>query len=183
MEKIDFEIDDFLNYCDYKGLAVKTKVSYEQTLRLFVMYLKNDYEITKSEQVRESHIKEYVSNVKERGKYTVVSRLETKKQNVPEHREDFGKKVSLVTVNNYIRNIRVYFNYLYDNRLIKVNPVSKIKTMRLPRKVVGYIEDVDFNRLLKSFDLSKFHEYRDYVITQLIFDTRYALHRVPIDKR
>ena len=26
-------------------------------------------------------------------------------------------------------------------------------------------------RLLKCFDLSKFHEYRDYVITQLIFDT------------
>lgn len=27
------------------------------------------------------------------------------------------------------------------------------------------------NKLLKSFDLSKFHEYRDYVIAQLIFDT------------
>lgn len=31
--------------------------------------------------------------------------------------------------------------------------------------------DNDFNRLLKCFDLSKFHEYRDYVITELIFDT------------
>lgn len=31
--------------------------------------------------------------------------------------------------------------------------------------------DKDFNNLLKCFDLSKFHEYRDYVITQLIFDT------------
>lgn len=36
---------------------------------------------------------------------------------------------------------------------------------------MGYIKDMDFNRLLKSFDLSRFHEYRDYVVTQLIFDT------------
>lgn len=56
MEKIDLEIDDFINYCDYKGLA----------------------------------------------------------------------KVSLITINNYIRNMRVYFNYMYENRLIKTNPVAHI---------------------------------------------------------
>ena len=67
--------------------------------------------------------------------------------------------------------MRFYFNYMYENRLIKTNPVNKIKTMRIPRKVKDYLEDEMFTRLLKCFDLSKFHEYRDYVITQLIFDT------------
>ena len=81
------------------------------------------------------------------------------------------KKVSLATVNNYTRNLRVYFNYMYENRLIKVNPMKKIKPTRTPRKVVGYLNDTEFSRLLKCFDLSKFHEYRDYVVTQLIFDT------------
>ena len=37
--------------------------------------------------------------------------------------------------------------------------------------VVGFIKNDEFNRLLRIFDLSKFHEYRDYIITQLIFDT------------
>ena len=32
MEKIDLEIDDFINYCSYKGLAPKTYASYEQSL-------------------------------------------------------------------------------------------------------------------------------------------------------
>ena len=32
MEKIDLEIDDFINYCDYKGLSKKTYRSYEQSL-------------------------------------------------------------------------------------------------------------------------------------------------------
>lgn len=79
--------------------------------------------------------------------------------------------MSLATVNNYTRNLRVYFNYMYENRLIKLNPMKNIKAIKTPRKVVGYMADKDFNNLLKCFDLSKFHEYRDYVITQLIFDT------------
>lgn len=171
MEKIDIEIDDFVNYCDYKGLSKKTYGSYEQTLRLMTSYLKEKFEITKTEQIKEKHIKDYIENLKERGKYTVVYNEESKKINNPQNRGDFGKKVSLITINNYIRNIRVYFNYMYDNRLIKINPVNKIKTMKTPRKVKDYLEDEMFNRLLKCFDLSKFHEYRDYIITQLIFDT------------
>ena len=171
MEKIDIEIDDFINYCQYKGLSQKTYASYEQTLKLLQIYLKEKFEITKTEQIKEKHLKDYIANLKERGKYTVVYNEASKKTNNPQHRGDFGKKVSLITINNYIRNMRVYFNYMYNNRMIKSNPVEKIKTMKVPRKVVGYIEDEYINRLFKCFDLSKFHEYRDYVITELIFDT------------
>lgn len=171
MDRIDIEIDDFINYCDYKGLSKKTYGSYEQTLRLLKIYLKEKFKIDKTEQVKEKHIKDYISNLKERGKYTVVYNEESKKINNPQNRGDFGKKVSLVTVNNYIRNMRVYFNYMYENRMIKVNPIKNIKIIKTPRKVKDYLEDDMFNRLLKCFDLSKFHEYRDYVATQLIFDT------------
>lgn len=37
--------------------------------------------------------------------------------------------MSIATVNNYTRNIRVYFNYMYENRLIKINPVQKVKVI------------------------------------------------------
>ena len=79
--------------------------------------------------------------------------------------------MSVATVNNYTRNIRVYFNYMYDNRLLKVNPVRKIKPVKTPRKVKDYLDDNQINALFKAFDLSRFHEYRDYVISQLLFDT------------
>lgn len=171
MEKIDLEVDDFINYCNYKNLSTKTIGSYEQALRLLVRYLQDNCNITRTEQVKEKNITDYISNVKERGKYTVIANENTRKTNNPQNRQDFGKKVSLATVNNYTRNIRVYFNYMYENRLIKVNPMQKIKPIRIPRKAKGYLNDKDFNNLLKCFDLSKFHEYRDYVITQLVFDT------------
>lgn len=135
------------------------------------LYLKDECNITNTGDVKEQTIKDYLTNIKERGKYTVVADDNSKKFNNPQNRQDFGKKVSLATVNNYTRNLRVYFNYMYDNRLIKLNPMKNIKTIKTPRKVVGYMADKDFNNLLECFDLSKFHEDRDYVITQLIFDT------------
>lgn len=177
MERIDFEIDDFMNNCDYKNLSRKTMKSYEQSLRLFVKYLndRNEEEkrspITKTEQIKEKDIKDYITNTKERGKYTVLIDESTRKTNNPTNRGDFGKKVSIATINNYTRNLRVYFNYMYDNRLIKVNPMQRIKPSKTPHKAKDFIKDADFNNLLKCFDLSRFHEYRDYVITELLFDT------------
>lgn len=171
MEKMDLEIDDFMNYCEYRNLSKKTLLSYEQTLRLFSRYLIDTYKINRSEQVTQQIILNYINDTKERGKYTVVANENTKKTNNPQNRGDYGKKVSIVTLNNYIRNLKVYFNYMYENRIIKKNPTQKIKLIHVPRKAKGYMNDIEVNNLLKCFDLSRFHEYRDCVITELLFDT------------
>lgn len=171
MEKIDYDVDEFIDYCTSKNLSIKTISSYEQTLRLLIKYLKDKYEIKSAEDTKELHIREYVKYLQERGKYTVVSNQNSKIINFPENREDYGKKIENTTINNYIRNIKVFYNYLYDNRYITNNPVKRIKEIKCGRKVVGFIDDSNFNRLLKNFDLSKFHEYRDYIVAQLIFDT------------
>ena len=171
MEKMDLEIDDFMNYCEYRNLSKKTLLSYEQTLRLFSRYLIDTYKINRSEQVTQQIILNYINDTKERGKYTVVANENTKKTNNLQNRGDYGKKVSIVTLNNYIRNLKVYFNYMYENRIIKKNPTQKIKLIHVPRKAKGYMNDIEVNNLLKCFDLSRFHEYRDCVITELLFDT------------
>lgn len=168
---MDLEIDDFMNYCEYRNLSKKTLLSYEQSLRLFSRYLMDTYKINRSEQVTQQIILNYINDTKERGKYTVVANENTKKTNNPQNRGDYGKKVSIVTLNNYIRNLKVYFNYMYENRIIKKNPTQKIKLIHVPRKAKGYMNDIEVNNLLKCFDLSRFHEYRDCVITELLFDT------------
>ena len=171
MEKMDLEIDDFMNYCEYRNLSKKTLLSYEQTLRLFSRYLIDTYKINSSEHLTQQIILNYINDNKERVKYTVVANENTKKTNNPQNRGDYGKKVSIVTLNNYIRNLKVYFNYMYENRIIKKNPTQKIKLIHVPRKAKGYMNDIEVNNLLKCFDLSRFHEYRDCVITELLFDT------------
>ncbi|MCI8760759.1 MAG: site-specific integrase [Clostridia bacterium] len=72
MEKIDMEVDDFFSYCDYKGLATKTIRSYDQTLKLFLQYLKDECNIKNSNQVMESHIKNYIANVNNFKNYTRI---------------------------------------------------------------------------------------------------------------
>lgn len=170
-EQIDYDVDEFMDYCTSKNLATKTIGSYEQTLRLLVQYLKDKYKVKSAGDTKELHIREYIKYLQERGKYTVVSNQNSKIINFPENREDYGKKISITTINNYIRNIKVFYNYLYENRYIMTNPVERIKEIKCARKVVGFIDDINFNKLLRVFDLSKFHEYRDYIVAQLIFDT------------
>ena len=69
-EKIDFEVDDFLNNCDYKGLAKKTIRSYDQILKLLTRYLQDEHSIIKTKQVKEQHIIDYIKSIKEREKHT-----------------------------------------------------------------------------------------------------------------
>lgn len=90
IEKIDYEVVYFMNYCDYKGLSLNSRKSYEQTLRLFILYLKDECNITNTGDVKEQTIREYLINIKERGKYTVAVDVNSKKFNNPQYRQDFG---------------------------------------------------------------------------------------------
>lgn len=165
-----------MEYCNLKGLATKTMSSYEATLRLFAKYLLEEFRITTLKEIKEEHISEYLKFTKKRGKHSYVTEDKTVLINNPAGRRDFGKPVSDVTINNYIRNIKVFFNWLYEQRIIKVNPVDKIGFIKVKRKSKEDITNNAFKALIKALDITKYHEYRDYVVIQLIMDT-------DIDKR
>ncbi len=164
-------LDEFLTYCDYKALSMKTIQSYEQTIRLYFMYLENEQDIRQVNAIKEKHIKAYIEYLQTRGKYTVVLNEASISANYPHNRPDFNNGMSNTTINNYLRNIKVFFNFLYENDYIKANPCKRIKYLKQERKPLYYITDNEFNTILNSMDISKFPEYRDYVIIQLLLDT------------
>ncbi len=166
-----FQIEDYLVYCRTKGLSVKTIKSYEQTLRMFAKYCEDTHKITDIKKVNEKIVVEYLSYVKNRGKYTVVTDEYTKNINKPHNRTDLGKRVSTSTVNNYLRNIRAFLTYCVEFQLVKKNCAMKIKEEHNPRRAKDFITDTQFKMLLRVFDLSKYVEYRDYIITNLLMDT------------
>ncbi len=45
-KEIGYYIQDFIDYCTYKDLSVKTIKSYYQTLTLFAKYLEEEKDIT-----------------------------------------------------------------------------------------------------------------------------------------
>lgn len=169
--KINYQIDDFMEHCVEKGLSKKTMSSYEQTLILFAGYLKNEHGVNDAGKVTQDMIREYIEYVRKRGKYTVAGNEFSKDINHPDRRRDYGKKVSDVTINNYLRNIKVFFSYLEEYRIIRRNPAKKVKHIKVARKPLQFLKDADFKNLLSCIDISRFPEYRDYVIINTLFDT------------
>jgi integrase/recombinase XerD len=85
MTDIEFQLDNFMLYCSSKNLSRKTLGSYEQTLKLFVAYMKNEYQIEDVKKVQSGHIRHYIKYLRVRGKFTVVNREKSKqtKKNYP----------------------------------------------------------------------------------------------------
>ena len=101
----------FLDACEMKGLSTKTIGSYEQTLRLFMQHLDKNG-IADTEDVTHLVIQGYIKEIRTRGKYAITANSENR--NYPENRTDYGSAVSDVTINNYLRNMKVFFNWCVE---------------------------------------------------------------------
>lgn len=164
-------IENFMDYCKLKNLSRKTMNSYEASLLLFSKFLEEELNIREINSIKTSTINEYIKFTKERGKYSFVADSNSVNKNNPANRMDLGKEISDTTINNYIRNLKVFFNWCYAEKIIKTNITKDVKFLKTKRKPKEDITDEDFIRLIKNINTTKFHEYRDYVIIQLIMDT------------
>lgn len=153
---LERDVELFIEHCELKGLSQKTIGSYEQTMRLFIRF-SNEQGIVQTEKVMHLMIQNYIRNIRERGKYTVVTNPNSR--NYPERRIDFGKKVSDVTINNYLRNMKVFFNWCVDEELIARSPIRKSDFIRVERKPLEFITDENFKSLIANMDSSHFSEY------------------------
>lgn len=169
----DFElqIDNFMLYCDSKALTRKTKASYEQSLRLFAKYLEDVHGITDVKDVKTAHIRAYIKYLQERGKYTVMTNEKSKEINHPQNRTDYRKPISDTTIANYLRNIKVFFNFLKADNEISINPAEKVQNIKPQRKQKKLLSRDEIKRVLDSLDTTTFHGYRQWVMIRLMLDT------------
>lgn len=168
---LEHALEEFIINCTNKDLTRKTLMAYESTLKLFFKYLEEEFNISELLKVEEKHIKEYLNFTKERGKYSFVTNAESTNINKPQNRTDFGKEISNGTLNNYLRNVKVFFNFCYNENYIKINPVARIRQFKVTRKPKEDITDNDFKKLIKAIDTTKLHGHRDYVFIHLLTDT------------
>ncbi len=167
----DWQTNEFMLYCRSTQLREKTMLSYEQALRLFEKWCQEEQGISTVDKVNENVIRRYIFDLQERGKYTFYANDKQKAINYPERRRDFRKPVSTATINNYIRNLRVFFNYLERNYIIRKNPMKRVRQLRANRQPKVYLSDDELRRLLARFDRSYFSEHRDYMMVLLMLDT------------
>lgn len=169
MKDFDYYVEDFMLYCSAKNLSIKTMKSYEQTLKLFQLYMEKEQDTKEVDKVTTRQIRQYVEYLRTRGKYTV--QVANSDINYPTNRTDVGKELSITTINNYIRNIKVFYNYLDEERIIKDNPATRIKQLRNIAEKKEPLTRDELRRLFNNFDIVTFHGYRDYVVTKLLLTT------------
>lgn len=167
----EWQVEEFMCYCQSKQLREKTMKSYEQTIKLFVKWVRDSQKIESVEVIKEQTIRRYIVDLQERGKYTYYANDSSKLLNCPDRRRDFRNEVSNTTVNNYIRNLKVFFNWLYEQGTIKKNPMEKIKQLPNKHKPKDFITDEEFHRLISIFNKSYLTDFRDYMIINLLMDT------------
>lgn len=137
MFNTDFEylIGEYMVYCKSRQLREKTWISYEQALRLFERWCNEEMKIFDVLDITESVIRKYINDTMIRGKYTFYTNDNSKDINYPDRRRDFQKPVSNATINNYIRNLRAFFNWLDRDYVLKKNPMEKIRQLKNERKI------------------------------------------------
>lgn len=168
---LEYTVEDYLTSCDMKNLSSKTIKSYDQSLKLFVRFLLQEYKITSIKQLKKIHIEEYIKFTKEKGKYSFVINDGSKFKNHPQNRRDYDKKVSISTVNNYLRNIKAFINWCVSERLLKDNIAKSVKHLKTSRKPKEQLSNQEYKRLINSLDTTKYVEFRDYTIINLIMDS------------
>lgn len=173
MKNLDFEwlTDEFMLYCRSTQLREKTMSSYEQTLHLFGRWLSDELKIYTVDKITENVIRKYIDDLMVRGKYTFYVNDLSKSKNCPDRRRDYRKPVSVTTINNYIRNIRVFFNWMEREYIIRKNPMKRIRQLKYNRQAKVFLTDEDLKKLLSKFDKSYFTEHRDYVMVMLMLDS------------
>ena len=119
MERV---ISLYMDECASKQLREKTMQSYEKTLKLFTVWLKENEKTDRVEDIEDRTIRRYIPDLQTRGKYTVCTDKTTNDIKHPQRRRDYNKKVSNITINNYLRNLRAFFSWLVEIEYIRKSP-------------------------------------------------------------
>lgn len=147
------QIEDFLMNCGVKHLSVKTIKSYNIALQMMADYFEGKG-IDNASNIKPNHIVNYIDFLLKKDKCSHGT-----------------GKISKITINGYIRDMKVFFTFLYEFDYIQKNPMLKIKQLKVERPPVDFIDDGNFKLLLKNMNSGKFVEYRDKVLIQMLLDT------------
>lgn len=86
--------------------------------------------------------------------------------------------LSSVTIQTYIRALRAFLTWCYDEELLPENIPERLRLPKAQRKVIDILTPTESSRLLSSFDLSSFLGLRNYLICALMLDSGLRLNEV-----
>lgn len=80
------------------------------------------------------------------------------------------RNVSTVTLQTYIRALRTFLNWCYDEEYISIKLTDRFRLPKAEKKVFDVLTDYEIEVLFKCFNIKKFLELRNWCICALMLD-------------
>lgn len=166
---IEEALEFFVKVKRANNLKERTITGYVQNMRYFYEWLTEEYDVIHVGDITAEILREYViwcANDKEYYGGHPFKGGQTR------------RGLSAASVNVRIRVLKAFFNVLYDEDIINVNPAQNLALMRQDIDTVEPLADEELRRLLKAPDQSYTAQFRDYVIMMTILDGGLRLNEI-----
>lgn len=157
-------VNSFLDYSiTILNKSANSVKEYNYDLNMFFKYMKINFKITKETDFSKINIKDFsldaVKRITTKDINTFLSYLALNQESKPATR---ARKIS---------TIRIFFKYLYDEKMISNNPALGIKTPKLEKRVPKYLSLDDSRKLLNiTKNDNDENTERDYAIITLFLN-------------
>lgn len=141
-------INGFIHYIKHeKRYSDHTIQSYQIDIEQFTAYLKHSFEITKPQKVQSSFIRSWL-----------VSLIDS--------------NVSNRSINRKISTLKSYYKYLLRNDLVQSNPMDKIISPKVSKKLPVFVEEKNINDFFDEFVFEDSYKGAlDRMILELLYST------------
>ena len=141
-------IDNFLLYLSsQKRFSKYTVISYKNDLSSTAKYVLETYEIKDIRKISFFHIRSYIVDLMKNG-------------------------MSPKSVNRKISSLRSFYKYLIKKSIVDKNPMLKVISPKIPRRLPDYVSKTDIAILFDSISLGNTYcEARNYIIMLLLYNT------------
>lgn len=151
------QLEKYLEVKRIEKRAVKTVQAYKQTLSQFGKW----YEESEHDEITTDVLREYILYLTE----------EKRKWDDHPTSPTQGQGLSARSINNVIRNIRVFFNYLVRERVISSSPADALSYQTEEKETFSVFTDEDVEKLLQAPNLRVYTGFRDYCMMLILLDT------------
>ena len=89
-----------------------------------------------------------------------------------------NKNTNSVSVQSYVRGLRAFLKWLYDENILEENICQRFKLPKATRKVIDVLSDEEISRLLAALSGSDWLTVRNRLIVSLMLDSGLRLNEV-----
>lgn len=154
--KLSEALKMFLIDRELKGSTEKTLENYQQQVQYFIDFTGD---IDTSDLTLEL-LKEYQTDLMHRDRYIEHPII---KQN--------EGKISKITVQSYIRQLRIFVNYLYKEEIVETDFCKKFLLPKATRKVINILTDEEKDMILNSYTEKSELQLRNKCMIALMLDS------------